>query len=146
MSKTLTPEKIKMIRDIVISSKGGDPNEQSVLKDILKVDYIQEKTNYPVAVVQQKQTYLQMCVEGFGSDPNYGEELKRPFQTQSFWDSVTWRSYKGFTPKNQTEMMKKTTDLSGLFMQPNALGDPMAPQKKRFWNKGKNQGEELTDG
>ena len=142
---TLTPDKIKMIRDLITATRGGDPEAQSLLKEILKVDYIQEKTNFPTAINQQKQTYLKMCEKYYGSDPHYGKELSGPFQTHSYWDSVTWRGYKGFTPNKQTEMLKKTTDLSGLFMQPNALGDPM--EKKGFFNrKSKPQGETLTDG
>ncbi len=144
MSKTLTPEKLKLIRDLISVTKGLDPEARSALNDLLKAEYIQEKTNFPAAIVQQKQTYLKMCEEVMKKDPVYGKELSAPFANHSKWDATTWRGYKGFTPNTQMEMVKSSQDLAGLVMTgPQQQPQPQQPQKKRFWNRSKGEGEQL---
>jgi hypothetical protein len=144
MSESLTPEKLKLIRQIVMLTDGLDPEEQTILKELLKVDHIQEKTNFPAAIIQQKQTYLKMCVETLKKDPNYGKELSAPFEKHAQWDATTWRSYKGFTPNNQMEILKSSgQDLAGLVMTSPQQGQPQTPPKKRFWQRSKGEGEQL---
>ena len=145
MSETITPERLKLIRDLISVTKGMDPEAQSLLKELLKVEYIQEKTNFPAAIVQQKQTYLKMCEEVMKKDPKFGKILAKPFEMHSKWDATTWRGYKGFTPNNQMEMLKSSgQDLAGLVMAgPQQPGQPQPPKKKRFWNRDKPEGEQL---
>ncbi len=132
-----------MLTTLMTLARGGDRNAQNILTNIFKVDHIQQKTNYPTAINQQKQTYLQMCVDILEKgDPVYGKELAQVFKSQSDWDSYTWQGYKGFLANNYTEMLKKGTDLSGIM----AVPQPQQQDKPRFRDRFKKpKGEVLTE-
>lgn len=136
---------IKQLRELYLAAEGGDSEAQTLLKELLKIDYVQEKTNLPTVVNQQKQTYLKMCETFFGQDPHYGDQLKEPFKTHSDWDALTWRSYKGFVTEKQTEMLKKGTDLSGLILQQPGGQLQAEQQKLHWWSKKKSEGEQLSE-
>lgn len=133
------------LQTLMTLARGGDRHAQNILTNIFKVEHIQQKTNYPTAINQQKQTYLQMCVDVLEKgDPVYGEELAQVYKSYSDWDSFTWQGYKGFLANNYTEMLKKGTDLSGIMTIPQQPGQPT--EKPRFRDRFKKpQGEVLQE-
>ncbi len=134
---------LDMLQSLMTMARGGDRYAQNILNNIFKIDYVQQKTNFPTAVNQQKQTYLQMCVDVLEKgDPVYGKELAQVFQSQSDWDAYTWQSYKGFLPNNYTEMLKKGTDLSGVLVPPQQQPQDKPRFRDRFKKK---EGEVLSE-
>lgn len=137
--KQMNPqEKIKFLSDIMTLARKGDPTAQSLLKELLKIDVIQQKTNFPTPLNQQKQTFLLMCSRFFG------DTFGKPFQDMADIDALTWQSFRGFNYLGAVDMVKQGTDLSGLILNPN-VSPPAQPQptKPHFWNKNKNQGDQL---
>jgi hypothetical protein len=127
------------IAEIMIIAKGGDPKAQSLLQEIFKIETIQEKSNFPTAINQQKQTYLLMCSEFFGS------LFGRPFRAMAKADAQSWRGYKGFNYLGNVDAVKQGTDLSGLIMPtPAQTVQNTHERKRRFWQQ-KQQGEQLRD-
>ena len=140
--KSRSPIDIELLTDLMLLADGGNPRAQSLLQDIFKIDSIQEKSNFPTAINQQKQTYLLMCANTFG--PIFG----KPFLDMALYDARTWRGYKGFNYLGNVEAVKQGTDLSGLLLQPQQQGQP--EQKKRgFFQRARDewkpQGEQLQD-
>ena len=127
------PDLVKELRDILLLARGGDPQAQSLLQEIFKIDYIQEKTNFPTAINQQKQTFLMMAAAFFG------DEFGAPFREMAKFDAITWRSYKGFNYNGDIEILKKGTDLSGLIMQPQTPVIQAPEPKRRFWQRNKTE-------
>ena len=107
------------------AAKGGDPTAQAVLNDLLKTEYIQERTNLPTAINQQKQTFLMYAAEIFG--PEFG----RPFKTLATLDAIAWRGYQGFNYIRSIEAVKQGTDLSGLMVSSQPA--PAESQNKQGW-------------
>lgn len=137
------PIDLEMLQGLMTMARGGDRFAQNILNNIFKIDHIQQKSNFPTAINQQKQTYLKTAGEFYGDDPNFGDELRKPFDDISDWDAYTWQGYKGFLPNNYTEMLKKGTDLSGVLVPPQ---QPGTPEKSRFRDRFKKpKGEVLTE-
>ena len=132
---------LNVIKELLAMARGGDPFAQALLQEIFKVEEVQQKTNFPTAINQQKQTYLKTAQEFYSDDDHFGEELANPFRVLSDWDAITWQGYKGFLVDNYKEMLKKGTDLSGVLMPP--AQEPA--EKKRFWQRNKKQGEVLSE-
>lgn len=141
--KTIDMEKLQTLMTL---ARGGDRFAQNILNDIFKIEHVQQKTNFPTAINQQKQTYLQMCVDVLEKgDPVYGKELAQVFKSQSDWDAFTWQSYKGFLPNNYTEMVKKGTDFSGIIAPPQQQPG-QTTEKPKFRDRFKKpQGEVLQE-
>lgn len=133
------PEDIRELQNILSIIDNKDPETQQLLQGLLKVRYIQERSNFPVQIEVQKQAYLLMCYR------TYGPELGKPYLRMAYWNAVCWRGYQGFNYTGAIEAVKKGTDLSGIIMNPQ--GQPQQPQepKKHFWSQNKPQGEVLTD-
>lgn len=134
-------DKLKDLKELLMLAQGGDPDAQSLLQELLRVEHIQEKTNFPTAINQQKQTYLKMAEKFYEDEP----EIAGLFGEMAEWDAITWRSYKGFNYEGNVEMLKRGTDLSGVIMQPQLPGVAPQPEKKRFWQRNKPQGEQLSE-
>lgn len=126
---------LDFLYQLVLASKGGNPKAQAMLQEIFTIEELHEKTNFPTAINQQKQTYMLYCADKLGKV--YGE----PFRRLSKYDAQTWRSYKGFLFKAFEEMLKKGGgDLSGIMMPSISQPANMTEQKRRFWQGNKKKG------
>lgn len=129
-------EDMRELQTLLSVVDGKDPETQQLLQGLLKVRYIQERSNFPVQIEVQKQAYLLMCYRTFGP------ELGKPFLRMAYWNAVCWRGYKGFNYQGAIEAVKKGTDLSGIIMQPQQA---QPEQKQGFFNRNTKKGEVLTD-
>jgi len=121
--------------ELVTIAKGGNPKAQAMLQEIFTIEALQEKTNFPTAINQQKQTYMLFVSDLLGDV--YGE----PFKKLAKFDAQTWRSYKGFLFKAYEEMLKKGGgDLSAVVMPSTTGPANMTEQKTSFWQRDKNKG------
>lgn len=137
---------IKSLRDILTLARGGDPEAQQLLKEFMDLKVPQERTNYPAMIYQQKQTFLLMCADHFGLERDGNGEvvggLGEPFYRMALYDTLTWRSYKGYFVTVISEMLKQGTDLSKLTM---SVTPEQLQEKKHFWQRSKPQGEQIQE-
>lgn len=134
----ITPFQLETVKEVLALVGGIDTKAQSLLQELLKIEFIQEKTNFPTAINQQKQTYLLMCADSFG------KILGLPFLNMAYYDAIAWRGYKGFNATNSVDILKRGgTDLSGLILQPGPQGQQPPESKRRFWQRNPKTEEQL---
>lgn len=139
---SLTDEEKRELLDLITISKGNDPKAQSLVQELYRVQIPQEKSNFPTALNQQKQTYLLMCAETFG------QELGEPFRIMAMIDALTWRGYKGFFSNLSKEMVKQGSDLGGVILNtqlPQAQSQQVSQPKRHWWNRDKSPESEVLE-
>jgi len=139
---TKKPLDFQRLKDLMMLARGGDPLAQAILKDIFEIKDIVQKSFLPTALNQQKQVFFDVCAKHFSMDPNYGEELKKPYESIRSSDAMGWQGYKGNLVERYVQMLEKKTDLSAVLVPGS---QQQGSEKKHFWSKDKNAGEVLQE-